>query len=94
MNKQKAHDVFDVLVREANAPESHRASFVAYFTDSDPEPKEFRFMGSLGMGGKCWLDTYRDPPVFVTCYLEEETAARRETIVRTNAALATLGWKS
>ncbi len=93
MNKQRAGEVFDVLVREAGAREGWRESFVSYFADGDKQPKGFRFMGSLGFGGKCWLDPWHTPPVYVSCYREEETVARTQTIERTNAAIASLGWE-
>lgn len=47
--------------------------------------REYRFGGSLGFGGKYWPEEWR-----VSCYSEDETKERRETITRTNEALAKL----
>lgn len=46
---------------------------------------EFRLQGALGFGGK--LRVYPDR-IFVDCYSEDETPARKAIIERTNAALA------
>jgi hypothetical protein len=48
---------------------------------------EFRFMGSLGEGGKFWAD----PEWFlVNCYPEDQTSERVKVINRTNEALKPL----
>lgn len=91
MTEPQANAIYDVLVREAGANESDRLSFVVYVTSSERWPLEFRFMGSLGFGGKFWL-TRHDPMYYVNCYREDETPERLATIERTNAALvAVLG---
>ena len=48
---------------------------------------EYRFIGSLGFGGKVWIErrAWR-----VSCYPEDETGERREAIATANAELAKL----
>lgn len=75
--------VWDVLVRETGAPADELDPFIFHW----PTCVEYRFMGSLGFGGKVWWNSGR---VYVTCYQEDETPERLATIDRTNAALAAL----
>lgn len=87
LSEAQANAVYDILVREAKAPdESWRQSFVIEFTGERPT-NEWRFCGSLGFGGK-----FRFPRMTVDCYPEDETPERRATIERTNEALAR--WKA
>lgn len=85
--------VFDVLVRLAGAPEVTRADFintVVGWSERDPyETREFRFIGSLGFGGKFWLT----PESFhVSAYPEDinEQNKRQNTITTTNEELKKL----
>lgn len=55
-----------------------------------PDCIEFRFVGSLGFGGKVW-STSRDRPAYVNCYSEDETPERLKVIEQANARLAALG---
>ena len=48
---------------------------------------EYRFFGSLGAGGKFWVNNGR---VYVNAYREDETPARVAAIDRANARLAQL----
>ncbi len=50
-------------------------------------PREWRFQGALGFGGKLWHQHGRPS---VTCYREHETPERLAMIARANARLATL----
>lgn len=75
--------VYDILIREAGAPEGDRASFVDALLTGDC--REWRFCGSLGFGGK-----YRPDTNTVDCYREDETPSRLLVIKKTNAALAAL----
>ena len=79
--------VYNVLVREAGAirDESLRVGFVRYQMDDEPGPKEWRFQGALGFGGKFWSDS--SGRLEVNCYKEDETPERAAIIKRTNAAL-------
>jgi hypothetical protein len=82
-----AGDVWDVLVTNANARQDGLAEFLHHW----PQCREFRFMGSLGFGGKVYVDPRRGARV--DCCPEDETPERRATIERTNAALAKLNEK-
>ena len=75
--------VWDVLVSEAGA----RPDQFAEFNHHWPQCREFRFMGSLGFGGKVWAN---DGRVYVNCYPEDANPERRATMERTNALLAQL----
>jgi len=79
--------VFDVLVREAGAMPTMRHAFICanMGIPHDTPCDEWRFQGSLGFGGKYWRKENR-----VTCYPEDETQERLETITATNAALSML----
>jgi hypothetical protein len=84
LTPKQADDVYDVLVEEAGASEDWRRTFV-YSHTIQPTTSEFRFIGTLGMGGKFWSSNYT-----VSCYPEDETPERLETINRINARLADL----
>lgn len=84
--------VYDVLERLAEAPRGRREDFIEYFTrvaetDRKWNSVEFRFMGSLGEGGKFWFDPEW---FFVNCYPEDRNRDRIETINQTNEALVPL----
>lgn len=80
MTPEQANAVYDILIRHAGANEAMRGEFVLLMTNHRCD--EFRFIGSLGFGGKFWRDRWQ-----VTCYPEGLTPARAETIRVTNAAL-------
>lgn len=80
--------MYDVLVLHAGACKDSydRKNFVHCAIHWDYRfGFEYRFMGSLGGGGKIWLPLHRDPSV--SCYKENETPERKEAIEKTNAAL-------
>jgi len=79
-----ASQVFDLLVKHAEANESDRDSFLHA---QERGCTEYRFCGSLGFGGKFWDNAGR---WYVTCYSEDETPARLTAIDATNTALAAL----
>lgn len=81
MTGEQANAVFDLLVRHAGAREEQRDEFVYHMTRGC---EEFRFQGSLGFGGKLYVDRrgWR-----VGCYREDLTPERADTIRRVNAAL-------
>ncbi len=60
------------------------------FSHSWPECGEYRFMGSLGFGGKVWFARYRDPQVYVTCYPEDVNAERQAMLDKANERFAEL----
>ena len=78
--------VYGVLVEHAGASgyDDDRSQFVRVHT-GHAVCTEFRFMGSLGFGGK-----YRSETSTVDCYPEDLTDERRKIIQKTNAVLWTL----
>lgn len=84
LTENQAIAVFNILVEHAGAraDEQDQASFVLEFTKERPT-SEYRFIGGLGFGGK-----FRFPRLTVDCYPEDETAALRGMVEKTNAALA------
>lgn len=78
-----AASVWPILVMSASALAGQFPEFEYHW----PECREFRFMGSLGFGGKVRASGGR---VFVSCYQEDETPERVATIDRTNSMLASL----
>lgn len=69
-------EVWAVLADECGAftEDDRYAHSVSEFKQFWPECREFRFIGRLGFGGKVWAN---DGRVYVTCYPEDETPARR-----------------
>lgn len=83
--------MYDILVKHAGAREDSydRKSFVQQAINWDYRfGFEYRFMGSLGGGGKIWLPLHRDP--YVNCYQENETPDRKKSIEKANEALSLL----
>lgn len=83
MTTEQANAIWDALVEHAGAAEWQREEFVQLHVAGRCD--EFRFMGSLGAGGKFWRHTWT-----VDCYPEDLTPARQQSIAATNAALAEL----
>jgi hypothetical protein len=73
------------LLRLIGAPAGTQEHFVHTFT-TEP-PSEWRFQGSLGFGGKLWLERERWR---VSCYSEDDTPERVEKIELVNALLEQL----
>lgn len=74
--------VYGILVTHAGAREDERTSFVAYFI-RDTEGglgSEYRFRGSLGFGGKCYMTPLGHARV--SCYSEDRTPERDATIAK------------
>jgi hypothetical protein len=80
----EANAVFDILVEECRAPGPQRDQFVYHQTQAD-FPREWRFGGALGFGGKLWRN---DDRVYVSCYSEDSDEATEAIIARANARLA------
>jgi len=55
------------------------------FCDKEYRTREYRFIGSLGFGGKFWDNNGR---FYVSCYQEDETEPRRQAIEKANSKLA------
>lgn len=81
----QANAIFDVLVEHAGAPEWMREEFV--FAHANGRCDEFRFIGSLGFGGKYWRHRWT-----VTAYPEDvkNRPERQAALDATNTALAAL----
>jgi hypothetical protein len=90
MTRDEANAIYDILVRECGAAEGRdwsypgRAHFVAMLTCERPTD-EYRFMGSLGFGGKFYARDMR-----VGYYGENRTPEREEMVRRANEALKAL----
>ena len=78
--------MYDVLVAYADARADSRDGFIAYMC-RESGGHEWRFMGSLGMGGKLFESCGR---IWVSCYSEDETPKRQATIVRVNREIDAL----
>lgn len=52
LTKEQANAIYDILVDKAGAYEGDRPGFV--YHESNEYCSEYRFMGSLGFGGKFW----------------------------------------
>jgi hypothetical protein len=86
------NSVYTILVKHVGARKSvdgggrdSRTEFVNYFTTR--EQGEYQFMGSLGMGGKCYLQAGE---VWVDCYGEDRTLRRTVAIDIANREIAEL----
>lgn len=86
LTTEQANAVYNALVQYAGASEHARPDFV--FHQTDRHCPEYRFMGSLGLGGKFWNANGR---WYVSAYPED--IARwpdiTEMVNTTNAALIT-----
>lgn len=76
--------VYDVLVEFGGANESARASFVYHYQSERP-PKEWRFCGDFGFGGKYWMGTNR-----ISMYKEDESLELRKQMDVVNQKLKEL----
>lgn len=85
MRAFEADVIYDVLVEEVGAREDDRETFV-HMQTRDEGCREYRFMGSLGFGGKFW----DSGDWWVGCYRENETPERLAAIERANARLSAL----
>lgn len=85
LTQLQAEAVWAHLVDICGADKEGQADFVraAQEKDGDYPSLEYRFQGSLGFGGKVYLD---DPPR-VSCYPEDETPARNKQIKSVNDLL-------
>lgn len=78
--------LWDVLVEHADASADGKDAFISCAEQHGIERTfEYRFVGSLGFGGKIWLNNGDFP--YVNCYREDETPQRERIIRVTNEAL-------
>lgn len=93
LTEDQANAVYDALVEHAGALEEGRKGFV--YLQTNGHLPEYRFIGSLGYGGKFWRMTgirRGDPDLqwSVSAYREDMTPERQAVIDATNTALAAL----
>lgn len=86
LTPEQADAVFTILVEHAGAHPDDRAEFL-YHETKDGGCTEFRFQGSLGFGGKFYVNADR---WYVGAYREDMTPDRAEVIERVNGLLAGL----
>ena len=77
---ETAERVWTILVEECGADERNREDFIRTLDRWN----EYRFMGTLGFGGKVWNTR---GGFYVTCYKEDETVSRRLSMKRANERL-------
>lgn len=68
----------------AGASSSNRNEFI--LTVQEERFSEFRFIGSLGFGGKFWSNN----GFYITCYSEDENSERKLIIKNVNQQLKSL----
>ena len=82
--------VYTILVNHAGAREDDRTSFVAYFIRDTTGGlgSEYRFKGSLGFGGKCYMTPLCRARV--AYYHEDRTADRDATVAKVTRLIGEL----
>jgi hypothetical protein len=88
----QANAAYDILIKYAGVRERRgvRYSFIHHVSCAEHPTDEYRFMGSLGFGGKFRNNLNHGNTPHVDCYPEDETPERLKVIEATNAALAEL----
>lgn len=87
MTDEMKRKVWTVLVDECGADPDGLSDFLAHW----PECHEYRFIGSLGFGGKVWADRFYDGwRLSVTCYSEDKTPERERAIGRAQSRLTAI----
>lgn len=91
ITETEADQAYSALVEHADAidRDGERHAFVHAVSKADRPTDEYRFMGSLGFGGKFRNPGHGSVP-YVDCYPEDMTSERSIVIDRTNEALAAL----
>lgn len=77
-----ADRIWDILVVYVGASERQREDFASWFLENTGP--EYRFIGSLGFGGKFWNNANK---WYINCYAEDETVERKESIKMVNKLL-------
>ena len=86
LDPEVANYVWDLLVAEADAFERDRWAFVDYITsDNQYSSWEYRFIGTLGFGGKLLYSPFSG--AWVSCYPSDCNDARSALIDRLNERL-------
>ncbi len=84
LTESQANAVYDLLVQHAGASEHWREDFVMRQLEGC---REYRFMGTLGSGGKFWCERDRWR---VSCYPEDETPECLAVVEKVNGLLSAL----
>lgn len=84
LTKSQANDIWTLLVQECGVREDRRQDFIDYVAEPGRTWAEYRFMGSLGLGGKFYLQYGR---IWVNCYMEDETPELNAVIQKVNKLL-------
>jgi hypothetical protein len=87
MTPDSLNKVYDVLVNVCGASEHERAQFVQLHSEPN-YPREWRFQGYLGYGGKFWRSEWNAP--YVNCYPEDRTPERDQIILEATKQLKEL----
>ena len=92
LTPEQAEAAYDVLVKHAGASSdlADKWAFVRNVVDDRFPCWEYRFCGSLGMGGKFRNNGNQNNTPHVDCYQESLTPEREAVIAATNSALAEL----
>jgi hypothetical protein len=91
LTRQQAEVIWSILEEVCGASESDRRYFIDRQTSE--HIAEWRFIGSLGFGGKFWRSTGQRPDGtwgelwHVNCYREDQNDARRVVIAEANSRL-------
>lgn len=88
--KMTAEDLWKVIEKHCGAAEGMKTDFIRDAKEAldRHERMEYRFKGSLGFGGKLWLDM--DGRARVSCYSEDETPERVAAMAAANKMLQRL----
>jgi len=88
MTEEQAREAIKIINEEcaANIDDRDAYSFISYVTKEEHGYREWRFIGSLGFGGKFRVNSDRPHP-YVDCYREDETPSRLDAIKRANKRL-------
>ena len=84
--KETYRRIYSILQEHAGSRRVYEDDFIYAFTlMPNGPPTEWRFQGTLGIGGKFWR---YDGRYYVTCYPEDKTPEREAVIAKVNALLA------
>lgn len=73
LTEEQAQDYWNLIFLHGGAHPNDQPAFVRYMMMASQFPKEYRFQGRLGWGGKAHFDGKR---AYVSCYTEDDTPER------------------
>jgi hypothetical protein len=100
VTREKANQIYDVLMATCGATEYWRDNFILSLTEQDC--REYRFQGLLGFGGKLYVERHVPrgphgarslttiPKYRVSCYREDETPERLSLMTLANERLSAM----